>query len=158
MIYKHVLTYFLLNTILGLALQQDIFKISTIHAKIKSGKTCSEIIDLFLNRSYTYNRNLNAIISYNPLARLEAQKLDEYYMNNSKLIGKLHCIPTIVKDNIDVNTMHTTGGIKALRHSIPNQDATIVEKLKAQGAIIIAKTNLAELAQSRVHNIINYNF
>lgn len=147
-----------------LSLGQDLFKISTIHNQIKSGKNCSQIIDYFLKRCYTYNTNLNAIISFNPTARLDALKLDDYYAKNTKLIGKLHCIPTIIKDNIDISGMSTTGGIKALRYSIPNQDASIVKLLKAEGAILIAKSNLAELAHGnessetggRCHNPFEY--
>jgi Asp-tRNA(Asn)/Glu-tRNA(Gln) amidotransferase A subunit family amidase len=128
------------------------FNIETIHAKIQSGEAkCSEIVDYFLERAYAYNKNLNAIISYNPTARLDAKYLDEYYENNTRqrrpgFIGKLHCVPTIIKDNIDIKGMPTTGGIRPLRYSIPNQDATIVKRLKAQGVIILGKSNLAELA------------
>ena len=54
------------------------FNIETIHAKIQSGEAkCSEIVDHFLERAY--NKNLYAIISYNPTARLDAKYLDKYY-------------------------------------------------------------------------------
>lgn len=134
------------------------FSIAAIHARIQSGEAkCSEIIDFFLDRAYAYNKNLNAIISFNPTARLDAKYLDEYFENMTRLqkhplppntgfIGKLHCVPTIIKDNIDIKGMSTTGGIKPLRYSIPNQDATIVKRLKAQGVILLGKSNLAELA------------
>jgi amidase len=126
--------------------QQDQFKISFVHDSIRNRDTkCSEITDFFLARAYKYNRDLKAIINYNPIARLQAQLLDEYYENNSKLIGKLHCIPTIVKDNIDVKEIPTTGGLKALRYSIPNEDALIIKRLRQEGAIFIAKSNMVEL-------------
>lgn len=78
-----------------------IFKISYIHELIiKKGYNCTDIIDYFLERAYTYNPKINAIISFNPNAKAEALKQDIYYRENQKPIGKLHCIPTLVKDNI----------------------------------------------------------
>lgn len=131
---------------IDLSKEQDNFKVSYIHSKIKAGKKCSEIISYFLNRCRKYNSSLNALISYNPQAKADASKLDSFYAKNKTLIGKLHCIPVIVKDNIDIAGLPNTGGIKALSNSIPKQDATIVKRLKNHGAIIIAKSNLAELA------------
>ena len=55
----------------------------------------------------------------------------------------------MVKDNIDVRKIPTTGGIKALRYSIPNTDAIIIEKLRLEGAIVIAKSNLAKLGSGK---------
>ncbi len=135
-----------ITILIQITYQQDQFKISFVHDSIRNRDTkCSEIIDFFLARAYKYNRDLKAIINYNPIARLQAQLLDEYYDKNSKLIGKLHCIPTIVKDNIDVKEIPTTGGLKALRYSIPNEDALIIKRLRQQGAIFIAKSNMVEL-------------
>jgi Asp-tRNA(Asn)/Glu-tRNA(Gln) amidotransferase A subunit family amidase len=65
-----------------------------------------------------------------------------------KFIHK-NSIPIIVKDNIDVRQIPTTGGIKALRYSVPNIDASVIEKLRVEGAIVIAKANLAELASGK---------
>lgn len=123
------------------------FKISDLHSLIKSKTSnCTDIIDYFLKRSIKYNPLLNAIINYNPKALEEANLLDNHYQKHGTLIGKLHCIPLLVKDNIDVIGIPTTGGIRALRHSIPHKDATVIKRLKSEGAIVIAKANLAELA------------
>ena len=54
----------------------------------------------------------------------------------------------MVKDNIDTADMPTTGGSVVLRHSIPPDDAFLVAKLRQAGAIILAKTNLHELARA----------
>jgi len=90
---------------------------------------------------------MRAVINYNPKVFEEAVELDNFYKtNNNKLKGKLHCIPLLVKDNIDVRGLPTTGGIKALRNSIPNKDALVVERLRKEGGIVMAKANLAELA------------
>ena len=124
------------------------FKVSEIHRLLRSKKwNCTDVIHYFLERSYTYNPLLNSIINYNPRVLAEALELDKYYyQNDQRFIGKLHCIPLLVKDNIDVKGIPTTCGIKALRYSIPNTDATIIEKLKREGGLVIAKSNLAELS------------
>lgn len=124
------------------------FKISFIHDLIlNKGVNCTDIIDYFLERAFTYNPKLNAIISFNPNAKAEALRQDAYFRENKTPIGKLHCIPTLVKDNIDVSGMATTAGIRALRNSVPLEDALVVDRLRKEGAIVLAKTNLAELAQ-----------
>lgn len=126
------------------------FKISYIHDLIfNKGLNCTQIIDYFLERALAYNPKLNAIIAFNPNARAEALKLD---LDRAKTtharatVGKLHCIPTLIKDNIDVAGMATTGAIRAFRHSIPLVDALVVERLRREGAIVLAKANMVELA------------
>lgn len=123
------------------------FKISYLHSLITNGTKCSRIIEYFLNRAYTFNPSLNALISFNPQAMTEAIKLDKFYEQNKSFNGRLHCIPVLIKDNIDVKGIPTTGGINALRNSIPSKDATAVRRLKRDGAIIIGKANMAQLAQ-----------
>ena len=123
------------------------FSIKSTQALIKSKKyTCSQVIDYFLQRAYTYNSLVNALISFNPLAKKQAIELDEYFRINNRLKGPMHCVPVLIKDNINVAGIATTGAIKALRYSIPNKDAPLVANLLIQGAVIVGKTNMAELA------------
>ena len=64
----------------------------------------------------------------------------------SGFTGPIHCIPVILKDNFDTSDMPTTGGSLTLLDSIPPNDAFITRKLKAAGAIVLAKANLHEFA------------
>lgn len=125
------------------------FSIKSIHTYIANGHNCSQVIDYFLQRAYVYNPKLHALISFNSLAKSEALELDEYYWGSDRRMkGRLHCVPVLVKDNVDVKGLPTTGGIKALRYSIPNRDSLVIERLRREGALIVAKANLAELASS----------
>ena len=119
------------------------FKVSAIQSLITSKKwNCTDVVKYFLDRTVRYNPNVNAIISLNPKAMQKAVELDNYFFKNNKLSGKLHCIPVIVKDNIDVAGVPTTAGVNALRNSVPNKNALVVERLAAEGAIFISKGNL----------------
>ena len=123
------------------------FKIKTIHKYISSSeKNCTDIVSFFQTRADRFNPLINAIISRNPNILQQAIDLDNYYHTNKRLKGKLHCIPLAVKDNIDIAGIPTTGGIKALKDSIPKKNALVVDRLLDQGAIILFKTNLGELA------------
>ncbi|RNA08996.1 amidase [Brachionus plicatilis] len=132
------------------------FKIETIHSLISSGEyNCTNIVQFFQSRVVKYNPMINAIISNNPIALQQAADLDNYFHRNKKFKGLLHCVPLAVKDNIDVTGIPTTGGIKSLRYSIPNKNALVIDRLLAQGAIILFKTNLGELAfGSRISEIV----
>ena len=123
------------------------FSIKSIHKYLDKGNNCSQVIDYFLQRAYTYNPKLNAIISFSSRVKAEALELDEGKSNALHSIrGQLHCVPVMVKDIVDVKSLPTSGGIKALRYSIPNQDALVVKRLRQEGALIVAKNNLAEMA------------
>lgn len=124
--------------------------ISDIHHAIRSGEiTSRELVEAYLKRIETYDQSikLNAIVVTNPNALARADELDEEFRRTGKL-RPLHGIPVIVKDNYDTKDMQTTGGSLALKGSIPPDDAYQVRKLREAGAIILAKSNMAEWAFS----------
>jgi len=121
------------------------FSIKNIQRLTRKGVKCIQIIQHFSNRTKTLNPKLNAIISFNYLLEQQAHELDELFSKKRHAIGLLHCVPILVKDNINVANLPTTGGILAFDF-IPNNDAPVVAKLKAQGALVLGKANLAELA------------
>lgn len=123
------------------------FRTSSIQALIRSKKwTCVNIISYFLERSAFYDSQFKTIISYNPDAIKQATKLDQKYSNDSSNIGKLHCVPFVVKDNIDIKRMPTTAGIKPFRNQIPEKNALVIERILNEGGIVISKANMAQLA------------
>jgi Asp-tRNA(Asn)/Glu-tRNA(Gln) amidotransferase A subunit family amidase/CubicO group peptidase (beta-lactamase class C family) len=124
--------------------------IDDVHTAIRSGEmSCTNIIEGYLRRIDAYDKatGLNAIIFTNPDALQKASRIDEQLAGGSDP-GPLFCIPVLLKDNFDTADMPTSGGSIALKDSVPPDDAFMVRKLREAGAIIIAKTNMAEWAFS----------
>jgi amidase len=107
--------------------------------------TSREIVLQYLTRIATYEDKLNAIIAVNPHALEEADALDRERAAG-KIRGPLHGIPVALKDNIHTTNMPTTGGALAFDGLVPPYEATLTKNLRDAGAIIIAKTNMTELA------------
>jgi len=107
--------------------------------------TSREIVQQYLVRIATYDPLLNAVITVNPRALAIADSMDGERARG-RIHGPLHGIPVALKDNINTTAMRTTGGALAFRDLVPPYDATLARNLEAAGAIIIAKTQLTELA------------
>ncbi len=88
---------------------------------------------------------LNAVLSANPRALAEAEQRDRE-RRAGEARGVLHGIPVVVKDNIHVAGLPTTAGSAALAGWIASADAAVTTRLRSAGAIVVAKTNLHELA------------
>lgn len=129
--------------------------IKDIHAKMKAGELrATELTQHYLDRINKYDMagpKINSVIALNEKALEEAKKLDATRKDGDDL-GPLHGIPILLKDNINTQKadgMRTTAGSLALLELWPEEDAPIVKKLKAAGAIILGKTNLSEWANFR---------
>jgi amidase len=122
--------------------------VRSIHAALAARQvTCEQIVRASLARIAAYDRQgpaLRAMLTLNPQALPLAQAMDRNAESASR--GPLHCIPIVLKDNFDTADMPTTGGSVTLAKSIPPDDAFVVKRLRAAGAIIVGKTNLTELA------------
>lgn len=92
-----------------------------------------------------YDVLFGAIRRLVPDALEQAEASDEL-IRDGHLRSPLEGVPVIVKDNIDVSGLSTTAGALALAGSVPSGDAHVVERLRAAGAVILAKANLSELA------------
>lgn len=124
--------------------------IADIQSAILQGdSTCHEIVAGYIQRigAYDQSRNINAITQINPNALEKADAIDLAVTRNEAM-PELFCSPLLIKDNFDTHDMVTTGGSIALIDSFPPDDAFMVLKLREAGAIILAKTNMAEWAFS----------
>src|SRR5258708_16515392 len=83
----------------------------------------------------------------NPDARAFADELDRRFAQ-SGLTGPLHCIPAIVKDNFETVGLQSAAGSLSLQGFVSNKDAFLVKRIKDAGAIVLAKSNMAEFAFS----------
>jgi Asp-tRNA(Asn)/Glu-tRNA(Gln) amidotransferase A subunit family amidase len=110
--------------------------------------TSAALVDAYLARIAAYDQRgpqLNALIRLNPAARADARRLDAE-RRAGRVRGPLHGIPIILKDNFDTRDLPTSGGSLALARHQPADDAFIVGRLRDAGAVILAKSNLHELA------------
>ncbi|MEO1080443.1 MAG: amidase family protein [Pseudomonadota bacterium] len=124
--------------------------IADVHAALRDGRaSCEEIVGGYLHRIEVYDQSsgLNAIAFTNPSALDRAREIDAGLAAGEPM-GSLFCVPVLLKDNFDTADMPTSGGSIALKHSRPPDDAFMVRQLREAGAIIIAKTNMAEWAFS----------
>jgi amidase len=104
-----------------------------------------QLVRLYLDRIEAYEGLVNAVITVNPRALVEAHEHD-LHRARRRPCGVLCGIPIAVKDNIHTTDMPTTGGALAFEGLVPPYEATLVRRLRAAGAIILAKTVLTELA------------
>jgi amidase len=123
--------------------------IAEVHAAMRAGTlTCRELVTAYLQRIAAYDKNgpaLNALIVVNPAALMVADSLDRR-ARSGRLTGPLHCIPLIVKDNFETTDLPTTAGSLSLQGMLPRQDAFMVRRIREAGAIVLAKSNMAEFA------------
>jgi amidase len=104
-----------------------------------------ELMKAYLHRIESLNPSLNAVVTLAPDA-LERAREAEQKLTRVETVGALHGVPLTVKDTIEVRGMRTTRGSRVEADCVPSEDATAVARLRAAGAIIVGKTNCAELA------------
>jgi amidase len=127
--------------------------IPATHAALRAGRTtCRALVQSYLDRIAAYDKAgpaLNTVQNLNPRALAEADSLDAV-QRAGRPLGKLHCVPVLLKDQIETKDMPTTYGSALFKDFTPQRDATAVERLEAAGAIIIAKTTMGEFASRYV--------
>jgi amidase len=127
----------------------DELTIAGIHSGLEAGRfTCRELTKRYLDRIEAYDQKgpaLNAIVLVNPKALERAEELDREFARDG-ITRPLQCVPMIVKDNYDTFDLPTTAGSLSLAGSIPPDDAFQVRKIREAGAIVLAKSNMAEFA------------
>ena len=137
------------------SLELDTATIADLNTAFNTGTlTAEKLVQLCLARIKAYDRqgpSLHAVITLNPKAIEVARSLDAERKAKGPR-SPLHGIPIVLKDNYDTFDLPTTGGSVLLEGSIPPDDAFVVKKLRAAGAIIVAKVNLSEFASGAAYS------
>ena len=151
-----VLVALMLATARAVSLQPPAFQIeeatiAQIQAAFRDHTiTCRSLVEGYIRRVNAYDKNgvaLNAVVLVNPDALKTADDLDRRFAQSGP-VGPLHCIPVIVKDNYETLDMPTTAGSLSLKGMMTGKDAFLVKRLRAAGAVMIVKSNMAEFAFS----------
>src|SRR5437762_12152848 len=102
-----------------------------------------EVVRAHLEHIHTVNPRLNAVVFATAESAItEARAADRHSRNRRKGgLGPLHGVPFTAKDIFNTAGLPTTAGLRMLRGNIPDQDATVVARMRRAGAILIGKTN-----------------
>jgi Asp-tRNA(Asn)/Glu-tRNA(Gln) amidotransferase A subunit family amidase len=127
--------------------------IAEARAAMESGElTCRALVQGYLDRIAAYDQvgpRLNTVQTLNARALEQADSLDQA-MRTRGLTGPLHCVPVLLKDQVETRDMPTTYGSALFEDFVSEREATIVTRMKDAGAIILAKTNMGEFASRYV--------
>jgi len=123
--------------------------IADVHAAFRSGDlTCRELVSAYLARIDAYDKKgpaINSLVVVNPDALRLADSLDTRFRDRG-VTGPLHCIPMIVKDNFETRDLPTTAGSLSMQGFVSTKDAFQVRRIREAGALVLAKSNMAEWA------------
>jgi amidase len=130
--------------------------IADIHTALQVRRiTCLQLMQKYLDRIDAYDKKgpaINAIVAINSRVRDEARALD-IEIARGGITKPLQCVPIVVKDNFETIGLPTTAGSLSLAGWMSNRDAFQVKKIREAGALIIAKSNMAEFAWSPVETV-----
>ena len=132
--------------------------VADIEAAFEAGAlSCPALVRMYLDRIAAYDDAgplLNSIITVNPRALEIARELEDERAARGPR-GPLHCIPVLLKDNIDTADMPTTNGTVILRDAMAPDDARVTRALREAGAIILGKASLGEFAGGNSYNSVD---
>ncbi|WP_315788151.1 amidase [Fischerella sp. JS2] len=105
-----------------------------------------EVVDAHLGQIAKHNSKLNAICTLDEDHARQRAKLADEALARGENWGILHGVPITIKDIFETAGLRTTAGYIPLKDYVPQQDATVVTRLRTAGSVILGKTNMAELA------------
>src|SRR5437016_3809825 len=105
-----------------------------------------EVTQTIIERIETLNPAVNAYITVTPDLAMKAAQEAESEIQQKKWRGPLHGVPVAVKDLFDTAGVRTTAASALFKDRVPGQDAEVIRKLKAAGAVLVGKTNMHEFA------------
>ena len=107
-----------------------------------------EAVNACLERINHVNLKLNAVVQIAAQQALKAAENADDALAEGKISGPLHGLPMTIKDSLDTAGIISTGGTLGRKSYIPSQDAAVVARLRAAGAILLGKTNTPEFTLS----------
>ncbi len=114
--------------------------------------TCRALVEQYLRRIDAYDKSgpaLNAVQTVNASALGDAERLDAQFASSGP-VGPLHCIPMLVKDQVETRGMPTMYGSVIFKDFVSARDATVVDRLRKAGAVIVGKATMGEFASGYV--------
>src|SRR2546425_3627076 len=105
-----------------------------------------EVTQAYLDRIQTVDAKLNSYITVTAERALQEAKVAETQIRAHTYLGPLHGIPLAHKDLIATKGIKTTCASKVLKDYVPDYDATVIERLRAAGAVLLGKLNMNEFA------------
>ncbi|MAS38268.1 MAG: amidase [Anaerolineaceae bacterium] len=110
--------------------------------------TAYEVVEAYLRRIEAVNPRLNAVVQLVADTALAQARAADDALARGERVGRLHGVPMTIKDSFDTAGVISTAGTLGRAHFVPDNDAMVVARLKAEGAILMGKTNTSELTLS----------
>lgn len=128
--------------------------ISSFHRLVETGETTSvDLTGWYLDRIAALDSidnpdgpQLNSVVTVNPAALDEARAIDEKFARTGTLVGPLHGVPILVKDQGETKGIPTSFGSRVFADYVPESDATVIDRLRQAGAVILGKTAMCDFA------------
>ena len=111
-----------------------------------------EATEAYLDRIQEVDGKLNSYITVTGEQALESARRAEHEISNGVNRGPLHGVPMAVKDQFNTAGVLTTGGSSILKENVPEEDATVITRLKDAGAVLLGKLNMSEFAMAEIYN------
>ncbi len=125
---------------------------STVRAladAIRAGEVSSEmVVQACLDRVDAVNDDLNAVFQVQGETAMARAREADAALSRGELWGELHGVPMTIKDSLDTAGVISTGGTQGRARFVPERDATVVSRVRNQGAILLGKTNTPEFTLS----------
>lgn len=133
-------------------MDMDEVTIQQLQRALTRGEVTSvELVTAYLTRISALDKSgpcLQAVATVNQDALEQAAAADRHLRKRNRPQGALHGVPLVLKDNIDTAGLRTTYGSQTATNNVPSTDAAIVSRLRAAGAIVLAKTAMADFGAS----------
>jgi aspartyl-tRNA(Asn)/glutamyl-tRNA(Gln) amidotransferase subunit A len=108
--------------------------------------TSEEVTQAAIEQALRFKDEYALFVTFTPEHALEQARAADRARAAGATLGPLHGVPITIKDNIEVRGIPATAGSRVLKHRVPEQDATVVARLRAAGAVLLGQTNMHEMA------------